>query len=417
MGLSAPAAPRAAAYHQWLMGCLDETEKDLPAITASAEQAADAYLRDGCEIGAFGDGSIVGEFNSRAGGLMRTTRPEGSMRTKPSEALDRADWKGIVLFFPRETSLADDLDKARRFLEQGKLVIGFGGPAVRQAAAEAKVNWTSFIDTHAAPHGGLFATKDGAWLVPTDPTANIVAVWTWTGEFVGALTRRGKMPAMYQSVKVPGAMERNKPFENLKFHEATPTKVAAGDLARQYLQQLRRSLTLLRDHDLGAVRRVAEQAQAAQKAGRRTHIFTHGHSIRFDIGIPHDPGFFHQVNRGLFDLREDHGVAQGDFVFCLGYDMVFKGWYFGDVVDRLRATGASLAWSMTDYNQDPVNGPAAIPAGETIIWQHWAMGDAVATVPGYDVKILPTSGVIAEAILWMVQSEMLSTSPCWSEAK
>jgi len=390
------------------MGCLDKTEKDLPTITASAEQAAEVYLRDGWEIGIFGDGSIVGEFNSRAGGLMRTTRPEGSMRTKPSEALDRADWKGIVLFFPRDKSLADDLAKARRFLEQGKLVIGFGGPAVRQAATEAHVQWTSFIDTHAAPHGGLFAAADGAWLVPTDPTANIVAVWTWTGEFVAALTRRGKMPALYQSVKVPGAMERNKPFENLKFHEAAPTKVAAGDLARQYLQQLRASLTLLRDQDLGAIRRVAEQAMAVRQAGHRAHIFTHGHAIQHDIGIPHDPGFFHQVNRGLFYLREDHGIAQGDFVFCLGYDMVFKGWYFEDVVDRLRATGATLAWSMTDYNQDPVNGPAAIPAGETIIWQHWAMGDAVATVPGYDVKILPTSGVIAEAILWMVQSEMLA---------
>ena len=47
----------------------------------------------------------------------------------------------------------------------------------------------------------------------------------------------------------------------------------------------------------------------------------------------------------------------------------------------------------------------AILTDEVYIDQHWAFGDAVVEVPGYDVKILPTSGVISEAVLWMVCAE------------
>ncbi|HOI56323.1 MAG TPA: hypothetical protein PLP01_13830, partial [Phycisphaerae bacterium] len=57
---------------------------------------------------------------------------------------------------------------------------------------------------------------------------------------------------------------------------------------------------------------------------------------------------------------------------------------------------------------DPEFGPAAVPAGEVLVRQHWALGDAAVTVPGYDVRVLPPSGVVAAAVLWMVESEMLA---------
>ena len=45
--------------------------------------------------------------------------------------------------------------------------------------------------------------------------------------------------------------------------------------------------------------------------------------------------------------------------------------------------------------------------GEMYINQHWAMGDSLVTVPGYDVKILPPSGVIEDAVYWSINAEML----------
>lgn len=394
-------AAGAEAYYQWLLGCLDGLDRDLPAITRSAEQAAAAYVQDGWEIGAYGERGMVGEFNSRAGGMMRTSRPE---------VLEKPAWQGIVLVFPREEMLAADLATAMEFRKQGKIVIGFGGAAGQQAARNAGLEWNAFIDIHAAPHDGLFPTASGRWVVPTVPTAEIAAVWTWTGEFIGALTRLGKMPPMGLSAMVPGADARWTKYENLKFHEQAPTKVAPGQLGHDYLVELRRNLEVVHRQELGRIVKIAELAVTTRKAGHKVHVFAHGHAIRYQVGLMHDAGYFHQVSRGLFTLIKDHGIGKGDFVFCVGYDRIFQGWYFEDDLDRLRATGATLAWSLTDYNNalDPKIGPVALPKDEIVVGQHWALGDSVVTVPGYDIKILSPSGVVAEAVLWMTEAQMMT---------
>jgi uncharacterized phosphosugar-binding protein len=43
-----------------------------------------------------------------------------------------------------------------------------------------------------------------------------------------------------------------------------------------------------------------------------------------------------------------------------------------------------------------------------MIDQQWHLGDAVVSCPGHDVPILPTSGVMAEAVLWSVVSDILA---------
>lgn len=404
----APPAPKpsAEAYYQWLSGCLDAIEKDLPAITASAEAAAKAYVQDGWEIGAWGDAGMVGEFNGRAGGLMRTSSPKD---------IEKSGWKGIVLFFPRAASWEQDFANAWEFQKQGKHVIAFVNLLRVPVFTDPKtpVPLAGEIQNHAALARGLFPASGsvgGEYVVPTDPVANIAATWTWTGEFVAALTRLGKMPAMHQSIMVPGAMQRMEKYKGLKFHADAPRKVEAGKLGREYLAELRKSLTAVHDQDMPRIVQVAEQAAATLKAGHKAHVFAHGHAIRYHVDVPHDPGYFHQVNRGLFELKADPGIAKGDFVFCVGYDRIFEGWYFHDATTRMRSAGATLAWSMTDYNNkmDANIAPSALPKGEIVIGQHWELGDAVVTVPGYDVKILPPSGVLAEAILYMTESQMLA---------
>ena len=407
VGAQQPGASRVAAspgvgaeaYYQWLSGCLDGIGGDLPAIIRSAEAAAAVYIEDGARIGALGDPALVGEFSGRAGGLGQTSRARN---------IDRQGWRGVVLFFPRERTLADDLRKARGLRERGLMVIGFGGPAIEEAAREAGVKWSAFIANHAAPTDGLFPAEGGGMVVPTEATASIAATWTWTGEFVAALTRLGKMPVLLQSIMVPGASDRAGKYRNLKFHEGTPEKVEAGRLGREYLAELRRCLGAVHEHEMGKIRKVAEMATANVRSGKGVHVFAHGHALRYLIGVPHDPGLFHQVNSGLFELKDDPGIAEGDLVFCVGYDRIFEGWYYRDGTTRMRAAGATMAWSMTDYNRDPEFGPAALPKDEIIVGQHWELGDAVVTVPGYDIKILPPSGVIALAILRMTEAEMLA---------
>jgi hypothetical protein len=228
----------------------------------------------------------------------------------------------------------------------------------------------------------------------------MTAMWTWTGEFVAALTRLGKMPAMYQSYAVPGGKERGAKLGQMKYHEGEPQKVAAGVLGKEYLDALAAAIGSIQKDQADKIRQAAAAAQAAKAAGHKAYVSVSGHAIIHHL--PADCGL-EPVFKGWDTLRKAPPVKfeKGDFVLCVGYDSIFP-----NVAKAAREAGATIAWSLTNYKQDPNTGVPAIGTGETWIDQKWAFGDAVATVPGYDVKILPTSGIIAEAVLRLVCDEM-----------
>jgi hypothetical protein len=121
------------------------------------------------------------------------------------------------------------------------------------------------------------------------------------------------------------------------------------------------------------------------------------------MGYPHDPKWFEPAQRDWATMQKDLALGKGDFVLCIGFDQMFAGKDWEDFAEKARAAGAQIAWSFTDYKKDQVQG---VPPGEIYINQHWARGDAAAEIPNYDIRCLPTSGVIAEAVLWMVHAEM-----------
>ena len=50
--------------------------------------------------------------------------------------------------------------------------------------------------------------------------------------------------------------------------------------------------------------------------------------------------------------------------------------------------------------------PKGVRSDELMIDHHWRYGDAVVECPGCDVRILPTSGVMADTSMWTVVSDM-----------
>jgi hypothetical protein len=224
------------------------------------------------------------------------------------------------------------------------------------------------------------------------------------GEFVSACTRLGKMPVMYQGFAVPGGRERANRLGRLRFHPEKPVAVAPGQLGREFIRELRVDLEKVHDQEMADVAAAARQAVAARRNGKGVYAFVHGHGILHQmIGFPTDPGYFTQLNTGWFSQRPDIRLSEGDFVLCIGFDMRFNGWKFGKWDEEARSAGATLAWSFADYKKEHVEAVG----DEIFISQHWDFGDAVVEVPGYDVRILPTSGVVSEAVLWMVNAEML----------
>lgn len=392
--------PEAGAdrYLTWLASAIAATAKDVPVLVRSAQIAAARYRIDGEEIGIFGDRGLVSEAYTRSGGMMRMRDPA---------RLTASGWSGICLGFPREDRLTNDLALARELVRAGQHLILFGRPAVLAAAEAAGVQAHALVTCHASAHGGLFETGGGEWLVPTVPAAAIVALWAWLGEFVGASTRLGQMPVMYQSYEVPGAIERSERLRGIKFHAQPPVPVAPGWIASRYLAELGAVVERFRCAERRRVRQAAAAASEAKRQGHRLYAFLHNHTLlRSRLGGPFDPGTFRQINRNWFRLRRFQPVGRGDLVFCVGYSRIYADPRFRGFVPAMRARGVRLIWSLASYDRDPEQGIAAIRSDELFIDQQWGYGDAVVECPGYDVPILPTSGVMAEAVLWSVVSDM-----------
>ena len=390
-------ASGAEAYYGWLRSALVGLWQERPEITESASEAARRFVEGDWDLGAWGDTPFVYEFINRAGGVMPIVFP-----VKPGEGAHPL----VVLYAPREDQLEEDWQGLRALRQHGDVVIAFTRPALVARAAAAGVRFDGVIDNQAAEHGGLFRGEDGkSWIVPTDPVGSIMAMWTWVGEFVGACTRLGKMPTMWQSVMVPGGVQRDTKFRKHRYHTYKPAPVPAGEVGERYLREVRSSLITLCYLEGDRIRLAAETARAARAQGHGLWAGGNGHSFTKLLGGPHDPGIFVPVNRELWwDMRKLPDFQPGDFVLCIGYDAPFEGKAYQNWAERARAAGAQLAWSFTDYNREA---SAGLPPGELYINQRWALGDAVVQFPGYDIKVLPPSGVIGQAVLWMIEAEMV----------
>ncbi len=375
----------ANAYLTRLNAAVDGIGKDLPAIARSAEEAAKRFVATRQPLSAWGDGGFVEEALGRAGGLMPLKA--GSLR-KNTPLCE------VMLVAPKEDSLAKLVPATVTNRAAGGQVIGFGRADLMEQARKAGCEFDVVIDTH---------IEKGK--VPLDPAAQDAALWVWTAEFVGACTRLGVMPSMYQSVQVPGGKERNAALQGVPVFSGKVDPIPVGRLGEAYLKGLREKLAFLAGEEDAKILEAAKRASAARRAGKTAYAYCLGHSVMHTLERADAPGMLVWMKDGWDKPQKGIVFQQGDFVLMVGYDWLCQGPTWGDFAAKARAAGVGVAWSFTDYRKDEV---ASVAPGEIWINQHWAMGDAEVAVPGYDVRILPASGVIAEAILGMVESEMMS---------
>jgi len=389
----------AEAYYRWLMGCTYAMEKDLPGIIRSAEAAAKAHL-DGGAIGIRGESSFYNEGLGRSGGLM-------------SLASNRPDLRILL------TALLDDRQyraggPATNRNSDGWIHIGFGTRRVLDRAVARGAPFDFVVETHALERNGLFRVGDGRRVVPTVPAANMLALWVWTGEFAAACTRMGKMPLMFQGYTFPGGAERavrlagpeivkySGPGSKNFFHEEQPEPVEPGVAGRAYLRELRGILRLVHGREMAAIRRAAAAAALARENGHDVYLVAewHGHN---NIGkrpcnldcVVYGP----QPNAGAGLFKK------GDVVLTVAYAEVRR-----DYAAAARAAGAvfvsSFSSCLEGRGMKGRPGRESLRPDEIFIDQHWPFGDAVVQFPGYDIKILPPSGVVAEAVIEMFASEL-----------
>lgn len=360
--LRTPPWASAAAEHYLsrLQSTLIQTRSNLTTLTKSAERAAHEFHSGGRLWVAGRQADFISEACGRAGGLTAIV-PLGQQIPTNHD---------VILYAIPGPLAEGDLRTLNRWQEKGATVIPFCSLA------------------------GLFNDH-----YPIDTVANVIDLWTWTGEFVAACTRLGAMPVLYQSYGLPGGPERGKKYKGKRFHDDLTLKPIAADvLGRDYLNQIERMLSSIENTQMPKIFQAAKWWKQARSATTLVtgHMFPrHGQDPRalpmcsFSV-VPA------WENKDLLDAS--HPPA---FVLHLGYQFAPQ-----KLVDQAKAMEVRLVYSDVQPAQPPE------PASNILyIDPAWPLADGCVVLQGYDIPILPASGVVQAAIYWSIASERGKSTP------
>ncbi len=355
-------AGSAEDYLARLRETLAQTGADLPRLSHSAERAAAAFAHGGTLWVTGRQADFITEACGRAGGLMAST-PLGQRSPGRSD---------IVLEAVPGQLTGDEAHRSAEWQTQGVVVVTF------------------------ASRAGLFQGR-----CPVDSVANIAALWAWTGEFVAASTRRGRMPVLYQSYGLPGGIDWAKKYQGKKFHDdLTITPIASGVLGKAYLEQLDGMLATLERTQGPKLRQAAAWWRDASKGSSLT-LFT-GHMFPRHAQDSRAPTFSAlaeappEVKPG-WTLPTDSPA----FLLYLGYQFAPA-----PLLSQLEGTATKVVYCTVRPVQppEPATNICYLDPG-------WPVTDACVTVPGYAIAILPASGVVQAAIYWTLVAERAWSAP------
>ena len=346
--LAASGSTQAAeGYLALLQNAVAEIRTNLTNRTQSAERAAAQFLAGGNLLVAGRQADFIAEACGRAGGLM-------AIASLGQRAPTNRD---IILYAVPGAMGGEDANRLGEWQMNGVTVIKFSSTA------------------------GLYHGR-----FPVDTVANIVDLWVWTGEFVAACTRLGRMPVLYQSYGLPGGVERGKQYQGKRFHDdVTIQPLGGGVLGRQYLGQIQKMLGHLGETQSPKLRQGARWWDAAASSA----VLVTGHIFPQHAQDPRAPSLGRIVPVPAWEDRDllEPGSAPG-FVLYLGYQFAPR-----KLLGQAKALGVKLVYSDVEPGQPPE------PASNIVyIDPGWPLADGCVTVPGYDVPILPASGVMQAAI-------------------
>ncbi len=363
----------AAAYSQRIQAGLAALVPLLPDYVRAAEAAA-LRLASGGRLWLAGDRGFVLEGLHRAGGLM------SAQALPPLPSLQPND---VLLYGLISPPQAGDITLWRQARTKNALCVILG-PRALSLPAEAGI----FLAVPTPP-------ADNPVALPTASPLLAAALWTFTGELVAAWTRLGKMPTLYQSVLVPGGRERNAVRQGQMWEPFSVPPILPYRLGRTYLARVSHILRTLRATQLEKFHLAGQLAAQALQAGRTAWLVTAGHLPPELPGQIGDPGILRPLKRREPDRLQEL-VQSGDVIFYVGYFEPFGPW-----PQEAHKLGAKIVTIVSGTPERPAEAMGA----DINLNGCWPYGDSLVDVPGYDIKILPASGVIQATALWMLVAE------------
>ena len=145
-----------------------------------------------------------------------------------------------------------------------------------------------------------------------------------------------------------------------------------------------------------AIRQTGAEAATAVRAGHKAHAILIGHLPPYDAGRQGDPKHWRPMSPRASLAQWQTAIGRDDVVLFCGYQH-----YPVDLARHCSRVGARLTCvclGQHEYEADRSKGVRFIDAG-------WPLGDALVTLPGYDVAAFAPSGIIETAAYWMVVVE------------
>lgn len=398
---AALAQTSAQTYLDRLLAANAAAVADLGNYCRIADIAARELARDpdgpGPALWLAGDQGFVTEGLNRAGGLMiaqRLAAPEdvsvgdvalvGSLEGDDDETsalVEAIAARGglVVLFAPRPVrSATPSADLLALLSTPGRGMVEGGGGCL-------------FLDAHADP-----PSKSD---LPTVSPATAQSLWTFTGELVTAMARRtGRLTPVFRSVMVPGGREHNATLKGARWEGPAEQTQPPGVAGRTYLARLANWMRRLRATQADEFATAGRCAAEVIAAGRTVWLATLGHLPPSQTDqVPADELPFAILPDSQPDCVAEL-VQPGDLVLYVGYYEPLGPW-----VETVHAAGAQI---VTVVSGTPER-PATHMGADINICGCWPYGDVtVARLPGAsEPDMLPPSGVIQSAAVWMLLAE------------
>jgi hypothetical protein len=389
----------ALAYLELIKTHIDAVRADVPKLTAFGEAMARPLVGGGRlftpKVGPF----WPSEFMNRAGGLMGI---------EPADAVPDRDGDVAFIALPdeRKWKPADDAT-FQKLVQSPAQIFAIGRAEDLPGGVDVK-RFSGFTGGVGAREG-LFASEKLKPLAPLRQFAQLVRGWIAGGEMVSAMTRAEKMPILWMSVWLEGALVRNavfyqhnnriEPWATKLFHDDHYVPpLAPGYAAGEFLG----TLSMIHGQLIEQKERLAKAGNwlaDAARAGKRPNMVAVGHSYPMILELEdpaHSPLGW---NPSISDLRYAHPneLAKGDDAIHFGYSPVKS-----DHVEALLNRGIRFIYS------SPYGRPATLRDHPNLIWLDlpWRPSDATVDIPGYSVRMLPMSSSAHTMVYFAIVSEM-----------
>ena len=404
-------------YVTKVIACLDHTESILPGMSAAADDAASrwasggqVYITDDETINRTGKEEVKeipgGGFNYPMsedwGGFVAEAcdRAGGFRHIQPVPIDGTLSQKDVVLAGTLDLSPDAQVEQLKKLKSMGALIIVFGSKNSR-AAAVADYLIDNGLEAGTVP---AMTVGGGEMIGPAAPMANVINMWTFSAELIGAMNRLGKMPTLWQSMFMPGAAPRNLRIAEMEFDPETKVQaVEPGALGRQFVAAARADLDSMKTMELDKFIQAGKLCAKTLKASHKVVTTLIGHFMVDQTRMPGYPAIFTiKANEYGRDYLQGT-MGKGDVYLHVGYSYT--------PVDELTVARESGAKTIAVFTPGPVKVGEGTPVApdmsmvDIYIDPYWKHGDSVVEVPGYDVKVMPVSGVVMVTSYWMILGE------------